>query len=554
MPVTKKSGTTRKSTKAKSRGKPKTQPRIEEVQRATKAALFTNEPDPLVIEPIQPLIQTPVQKTSGLLDAIGPALDNEFDQADLIVLRDDRIRSNLDLFAQMVARAYQGIDISQKGDQENPRELSDNEQAMLDSAHELENRLNFKNLFKSYTKALVKYGDVIEHIETDPEFLDEEFDEDLETSEAITGLTHLPINQMTIIDEASRIDDPDPTKVITQGNIYVVDEENADETEPEPVQYPKEEILHISLDPRGNWKDDLVGRPTFGIWSDSPLKSVIYLVEWKHNLIRNDMIWRNKMLPREHHKLNMAAFSPENYPGATFEARLNAAKAAALLEMNKYSASVRLQQPDQGYVTSTDVEIVIIEAKTANYKEVNEQINQIDTKIAALTGTPEALSGGQQMGFSSIEFSGTFVSMRSEEMANVIANAVNRVIWTHLKAIHPSIDTKDIKRVHIKTRLILDRDLGERAKTMSVMAGSKVFTPTELRQIMGLEALTDKEQDEINDFLQAQVEMQAVGTTVEEVAGDVKNTTTTNPTGNQQSKQKRLNDNNSTGDRVGGSR
>jgi len=359
---------------------------------------------------------------------------------------------------------------------------------------------------------------------------------------------------MTIIDEASRIDDPDPTRVITQANIYVVDEENADETEPEPVQYPKEEILHISLDPRGNWKDDLVGRPTFGIWSDSPLKSIIYLVEWKHNLIRNDMIWRNKMLPREHHKLNMAAFSPENYPGATFEARLNAAKAAALLEMNKYSASVRLQQPDQGYVTSTDVEIVIIEAKTANYKDVNEQINQIDTKIAALTGTPEALSGGQQMGFSSIEFSGTFVSMRSEEMANVIANSVNRVIWTHLKAIHPSIDTKDIKRVHIKTKLILDRDLGERAKTMSVMAGSKVFTPTELRAIMGLEALTNKEQDEINEFLQAQVEMQAVGTSVEEVAGDAKNTTTTNPTGNQQSKQKRLNDNNSTGDRVGGSR
>jgi len=123
-------------------------------------------------------------------------------------------------------------------------------------------------------------------------------------------------------------------------------------------------------------------------------------------------------------------------------------------------------------------------------------------------------------------------------------------MWKHLKAVHPSVDIKDIKRVQIKTRLILDRDLSERAKMMSVMAGTKVFTPTELREAMGLEALTDKEQEEIDDFLQAQVEMQAVGTTVEEVAGDAKNQTD-NPTGNQQSKQKRLNDNNSTGDRRG---
>jgi len=551
MPSKKKSGNTRKKTQAKSQGNKVITEYASEVKVARIPALFTNEPDPLVVEPVQPLIQTPVQKESGLLDALGPNLENEYDQADLLVLRDDRLRGNLDLFSQMVARAYQGIDISQKGDQDNPRVLDDNEKGMLDSASELERRLNFKRLFQSYTKSLIKYGDLIEHIETDTEFLDEEFDEDIEAPDAITGLTALPINQMTIIDESGRIDDPEPERVITQANIYVVDEENADQTEEDPVSYEKEEILHISLDPRGNWKDDLVDRPTFGIWSDAPLKSIIYLLEWKHNLIRNDMIWRNKMLPREHHRLNMAAFAPENYQGATFDARLQAAKTAATIEMNKYSTSIRLQQPDQGYVTSTDVEVVIVEAKTANYKDVNEQINQIDTKIASLTGTPEALSGGQQMGFSSIEFSGTFVSMRSEEMANIIADGLNKVVWKHLKAIHPSVDIRDIKRVHIKTRLILDRDLGERAKVMSLMSGTKVFTPTEIREVFGKEALTDKEQEEINDFLQAQVEMQAVGTSVEEVAGDAKNKGTTNPTGNQQSKQKRLNDNNRSGDRPG---
>ena len=530
---------------ARKKGSPKT-PKIPEdplgaMPTSKKVTMFTNEPDPLTIEPIQPLIQAPIQKESSLVNALGTELDNWYDQADLLVLKDDRLRSNLDLYAKMVSRSYQGIDIEQEGDEVNPRELDENEMQMLRTAENLDNRLNFKKLFESYTKSLIKYGDVIEHIETDAAFLDEEFEEEPEVAEAITALTSLPMNQMTIIDEAGRIENPEPERVITQANIYVVDEENADQTEEDPVQYDKSEILHISLDNRANWKEDLVGRPTYGIWSDAPLKSVEYLVNWKHNLIRNDMIWRNKMLPREHHKLNMAAFAPENYPGATFTERLNSAKVAATTEMNKYSVSIRNQQPDQGYVTSDDVTIEIIEPKTANYKDANDHINQIDGKIAALTGTPEALSGGQQMGFSSIEFSGTFVTMRAEEMGQLIADALNRIIWKHIKAVHPSSKIADIKRVKIKIRLILDRDLAERANVMSLMSGTKVFTPTEIREIFGKEALTDKEQEEINDFLQSQVEMQAVGKSVDEVAGDV-NSRTDNPTGNQQSKQKRLDD------------
>ncbi len=184
-----------KKTPAK-RARKSTQLDPEEValQTTVKRTLFTNEPDPLVIEPVQPLIQTPIQKESGLLDALGPSLDNEFDQADLIVLRDDRLRSNLDLYAKMVGRTYQGIDISQKGDIVNPRELDESEQGMLDSAAQLDNVLHFKRLFESYTKALIKYGDVTEHIETDTAFLDDECDEEPEGPEAVTFLTPLHMN------------------------------------------------------------------------------------------------------------------------------------------------------------------------------------------------------------------------------------------------------------------------------------------------------------------------------------------------------------------------
>lgn len=522
------------------------------VNTTRKVGIFTNEPDPLTVEPTQPLIQSPVQKRSGFLDAIGTTLENEYDRADLLILEDDRIRGNLDLFAQMTSRAYQGVDITQKGDTENPIELSDQEKELIITAQELDNRLNFKRLFQSYTKSLIKYGDLMEHIETDTAFLDEEFDEDLEATDAVTGLTPLPINQMTIIDEASRIDDPEPDKVITQANIYVVDEENADTTEDDPVSYDKTEILHISLDPRTNWKEDVIGRSTFGIWSDAPLKSIIYLLEWKHNLIRNDMIWRNKMVPREHHKLNMSAFSPDNYPGSDFTSRLNSAKIAATTEMNLYSASVRAQQPDQGYVTSTDVEIVVIEPKSTNYHEINAQINQIDSKISSLTGTPEALSGGETTGFSSVEFSGTFVSMRSEEMAQLIADSLNRVIWKHLKAIHTSVEIADIKRVRIKTRLILDRDLTERAKVISILTGTNLFTPTEIRDVFGLEALTDSQQEEITNHITAIAEAGEVGggQSQEDVTANAL-AETGSITGNQQSKQKRINDNIAIGDRKG---
>ena len=507
-------------------------------------ALFTNEPDPLTVEPTQPLIQAPVQKESAFLDAIGTQLDNEYDEADLIVLKDDRLRGNLELFSQMVGRAYQGIDVTQEGDQENPRELSEQELLLLQGAQELDNRLDFKRLMQSYSKFLFKYGDVIDHIETDPEFLDEEFDEDLEASDTVTGLTNLPINQITIIDEQGRIDEPEPERVITQANFYVVDELNADQTEEDPVVYEKAEILHISMDNRGNWKEDLIARNTFGIWSDAPLKSIKYLIEWKHALIRNDMLWRNKMLPREHHMLNMTAFAPENYPGASFSARLSAAKIAATAEMNLYAASVRRQQPDQGYVTSTDVAIEIIEPKTVKYTAINEQIDQIDSKISSMTGTPAALSGGTNSSFSSVEFSGTFVSLRAEEMSALIARGLERVVWKHLKALVPSAEIADIKRVKLKTKLILDRDLTERSKVVSILAGTAMFTATEIRDVFGLEALTDKQSEEIEEFMKMQSELKSPA----EVTGDALKQTT-DPGG--EGKQKRINDNNSQGDRLG---
>ncbi len=542
-PVAKKARSVKSSTRGSTTG-----------QRKLKTEQ-TNEPDPLTIEPIQPLIQSPVQKESGFLDAIGPSLDNEFDQADLLLLRDERLRGNLELFAQMVGRAYQGIEISQKGDEENPRELSEEEIALLETARDLDNRLDFRNLIKSYTRSLFKYGDVIEHIETDTAFLDEEFDEDVEATDAVTALTPLPMNQITIIDEASRIENPEPEKVITQGNIYVIDEENADQTEEDPVQYPKEEILHISLDNRSNWKEDLMGRPTFGIWSDAPIKSIIYLLEWKHNLIRNDMLWRNRMVPREHHKLNMTAFAPENYPGATFQARLQAAKIAATNEMNQYAAGIRTQQPDQGYVTSTDIEVAIVEPRTANYREVNTQLDQIDSKISTMTGTPEALSGGNNSSFSSVEFSGTFVSLRSEEMCNTIVRGLERVIWKHLKAVHPSSQIKDIKRVKMKTRLILDRDMTERAKVVSILDGTNKFTPTELRGIFGFEALTDLQLQEILEFAKEMSTTTSViehkGKSPADVASDAVTASNSNTPGRGEGKQKDINDRSSIGDRKG---
>ena len=205
MASKKKSGTTKKRTQAKTRGKAKIITEYAtEPKRAKLAALFTNEPDPLIIEPVQPLIQTPVQKESGLLDALGAGLDNEFDQADLLVLRDDRLRGNLDLFSQMVGRAYRGVDITQKGDQVTPRVLDDNEKSMLTTAQELERRLDFKTLFKSYTKSLIKYGDLIEHIETDTEFLDAEFDEVEEEIEVLPRKPVVPPKKETKVQLKSK--------------------------------------------------------------------------------------------------------------------------------------------------------------------------------------------------------------------------------------------------------------------------------------------------------------------------------------------------------------
>lgn len=519
---------------------------------------FTTEPDPLTVEPIQPLIQSPVQKESGFLDVLGQTITNPYDAADILVLKDDRLRSIIDLFAKLVSRAYIGVDITQEGDEETPeapREFDEDEKALKLSAERWLTRMKIKQLFEYYTKHLMKYGDTIDHIETDPAFLDEELDEEAEATDAVTALTPLPMNQMTIVDEQGRIGDPDATKVITAAEIYVIDEQNQDQTEEEPQTFPKEEILHLSLDNRANWKQDLLGRNTFGIWSDSPLTSIKYLIEWKHNLIRSDMLWRQRMVPREHHQLNMAAFDPQNYPGDSFSSRLLSAQIAAKLELNRYAASIRGQQTDQGYVTSTDVNINIVEPKSTNYHEVNAQIDQIDGKVSSLTGMPEALSGGETKGFTSLEFSATFVSMRAEEMARIISEGIERVLYKHLKSVHPSVKAEKIKRVKLKTQLILDRDLTERAKIITIMTGTKAFTPTEIRKIFGKEALTDIQQQEILDWEKQLNEIskeegtsgKGVNDTSEKVAREIKG----NPTKGQQSKAKRLRDNNAQGERAG---
>ena len=55
---------------------------------------------------------------------------------------------------------------------------------------------------------------------------------------------------------------------------------------------------------------------------------IIFLIEWKQNLIRNDIVWRNRLLPREHHKLDLSVYDPSKYTG-TYSTKIANAKSDA---------------------------------------------------------------------------------------------------------------------------------------------------------------------------------------------------------------------------------
>ena len=443
-----------------------------------------SNPTPQTTQPTDPIVMEPFSVQTGRLVDVA-AQKNKYSKADALINMDERLWSVVELSAIMVQKSYGGISLHTTNKDEG---LSNREENAIIVAKEFSTQINIPNLLYCYTKDLWKYGDAVDQVK-------------FYGSQGIKELRPLPMNLVTAIDRRDQFRKNLPNEVIMDPKWYVIDEAASNVLVPDKI-IPKNRILHISFDKRRQWTLDNMARWTFNVWSHSPIETLRVLIEWKQNLIRNDIVWRNRLMPREHHKLDLSVYDPSKYTG-TYSTKIANAKSDATTAISDYNDKIKRREADQGFTTGKNVEIGIIEPKSTSYNAPNLIIDQINSLISTPTGTPGALVGGESKGFTSLLHSSSFTAMRADVYASRIMASLEALMKRHVRMVRPGISDEIVNRLHIKNRLILDRDRTELAKIISVLKDTNVFTPAEIRNIWGLDPLTKQQEKEISAQVKA---------------------------------------------------
>ena len=381
------------------------------------------------------------------------------------LLKDDRVNSLISLIASMASEAYKGITISPKSFFTDNK-LTKKEIELLDEANKVAKRLDIKNLFFTYAWNLLVYGDYIEKMEYD--------------KKGVHRLKSLPLNCMTIL----------PSKDFTEGIIKTSLTEDdfycLNETDKATIKYyPKEEIIHVSFNKRGQWKNDIQGRETYGLYSIPPISVLAKLVKWKEETIENDIKWRKKMLPKEHFTLNTEEFGLEKF-GGTMEEKIAASTKATKAALNDFKEVLDdRDEPDKSILTTQSIESKVLESAGANYASPNETLQQVNRFMGGPMGMNEAFLGGEVSTGNGISTSATFASMRVSVICHKIATMLVIPIRKHLILTYPGTSIDDIERIEIQTNSSLSQVLLELSKVVLNLGLTGICSEQELRELLG---------------------------------------------------------------------
>ncbi len=482
-------------------------------------------------QPIEPLVQSPVSRTTGQLSEVSRLSSlNRYALGDQLMIMDERLWSIVELSAIMIKKAYADIRLRPVDADDN--ELSTEEKAALDEAKKFALKMDFGELFYHYTIDLWKYGDIADQIRI--------------TANGVEELIPLPMNLLTAVDKKSQINKgiSFTDEVIVNPKWYIIDERDT-AVNTKMTVLSKDRVFRISFNKRRNWIRDNLGRWTFNVWSYPPIASLYTLIEWKHNLIKSDVMWRNRMMPRVHWKLDLSPFDPSKYAG-THAQKIAAATSDATLAINAFNETAKQMEADQAITTGMGVSHEMIEPKGTNYTSPNEIISQINSLISSPTGTPDALVGGESKGFTSLLHSSSFTALKSEVYAEKIKKSLQDLMRRHVGIVKPATSQDILDRLEIRTRLILDRDRTELSKIIANLKGAKIMTTDELRMIWGFDPLTEDQEKDMIEFLESTGES---GNSPEEVSGDLENSDPNAPTGDQESSEQRRRNSNQRGER-----
>jgi len=406
----------------------------------------------------------------------------------------------IDRISAMVRTSYQGIGVKiGEG-------LEDEEEELSEIVKKFEEEFRIKEHFYAIADTILTYGDAVYIAKYDE-------------SVGLKELRPLPMEFLTIVESEAQIGIP--IAQIFEANIYLLNElgtgveEFTDSNKVDNLRWKKEEIAHFARSDISSTVYDIIGRYTYGVWSMSPIEPLRSQLLWKLALQINDLVLRQHLVPRQHHKLDLERFRPELYAGDTIEERMAKAKADAEAYIAAYATTIAvpLKDVDKSIVTGKTTEIGYLEPSKVTYLDPNPLIEQVNQNIyAAFAPVETAVTGRGARTYATELVIASYATLCAESIADIIKTEFLKIIRKHVQTKYKNKYDEHLDKIDIKIRLELEILKGEQVRRLAILSAIPMMTVDELRAEVGKEPLTEEQramvisrggQGRVGDFTQS---------------------------------------------------
>lgn len=388
------------------------------------------------------------------------------------LLTDEKIYSLVALIASLVQYSYKGPHLQPVNKYEDD-ELTPNESKVLNLADKFAdsiNGLDYSQLMFDIAWNIILHGEEI-------------FIYKFGKEKQIVALQPVALNASYFVERKDQINNKETT--VYSDEILVVKKDGTDNN---PDTYDREQFEHISYHRRSVWRKDIEGRTTFNVYSIVPAKCLQNLHKWKLKTMENDVIWKNKLLPRIKHTLDMGGINAAQYPGKTQSEKT----AAALRDANKiienFKNETKIDTPDEDLISSESVTTEMLESRSTNYQDPNKTLDQINDSFNTPFGVPNGQTGGNSGASMGVELDSIFESIRVDVIAKAIAKALGKAVRKQLIINDPGL-VDEINRIYIHVDTMLPVHKFTLARTVLALAKSGTVLKTESREMVGLPRL-----------------------------------------------------------------
>lgn len=319
---------------------------------------------------------------------------NKYELYDRVARFDNEISSGLTRLSGVVEKSFEG-----------PTLLEGGNTSLLNDVKDVLGEMGFVDMLGEHVTSIIRDGDVINVPVTT-------YKTPKVALKKLDGLEPVPMRVITISDTAGL---PKKQTVAVDGSFeHIIRKPKTvlfNETAAKFADsYAYDEVFHTSLGRRGNWANDIMKRPTFGIYGESPLASLTPMINWKYQSIRDDAAWRRANVPRVDHSVPLGAVLDINQYTGTIQERVNQARELGAEILADYQASLTVDESDnrfgsadptsmmdvtQGYIHDGETKVAQVGGHNT-YADCLPIVKKVDQSIAAKLGVPMSALGYEE--------------------------------------------------------------------------------------------------------------------------------------------------------------